>query len=296
MKKLLQWEQLEFSDLLEIFFSVWNYQVFSVDGNGVSFGKIVAGIVLFVLGTLLSRKIATRIERRFLTRLDIDTSLRYNLRALIFYLLLIFVALFVLRLLNIPLTVFAVVGGALAIGVGFGSQNIVNNFISGLILMVERPIRVGDYIEINDLAGTVEQIGARSTRVKSSSNTQIIVPNSAFLEKNIVNWTLSDNLVRSKLSLDVAYGTSVEPVLETLRSVAVDHPNVVKYPLPVAVLTDFGSNGLRFDLFYWAHMDGTKLLMVIASEIRAEIYSRFNKQDVVLGTAKPTLVYVTNNT
>lgn len=291
MKKLIRWQELELMDLWDIFLNIWNYQVFAVDGNGVSFGKIVAGIVLLVGGAILSRNVANRIERRFLVRMDIDASLRYNLRAIIFYFLLIFVALFVLRLLNIPLTVFAVVGGALAIGIGFGSQNIVNNFISGLILMVERPIRVGDFIEINDLAGTVEQIGARSTRVKSSSNTQIIVPNSAFLEKNIINWTLSDNLVRYKISIDVAYGSAIEKVMTVLKGAAIDNAGVARYPVPVVVLADFTEKGMKFDLFYWSHMDGSKMQIVIASEIRTEICARFKKEGLIISHSQRATVF-----
>src|SRR5690606_18317118 len=108
-----------------------------------------------------------------------------------------------LRMANVPLTVFTVVGGALAIGVGFGSQNIINNFVSGLILLLERPIRAGDFIEIGGTIGTVEKIGARSTLLLTPSNMHLIVPNSFFLEKEVLNWTLSDNVVRTEITLGV---------------------------------------------------------------------------------------------
>ena len=105
-------------------------------------------------------------------------------------------AVFALWVSEIPLTVFALAGGAIAIGVGFGSQNVVNNFISGLILLAERPIKVGDLIQVGDTFGEVETIGARSTKIKTFDNFHIIVPNGVFLEQNLINWTHSDNLVR----------------------------------------------------------------------------------------------------
>ncbi len=292
---ILAYERAEAMEVWGLFLSVWNYNVFAVDGNGVSFGKIVAGIILFIFGIALARKISGRIEKRFLMRMDIDASVRYNLRSIILYLLVIFNALFVMRLLNIPLTVFAVAGGALAIGIGFGSQNIVNNFISGLIIMVERPVRVGDVIEIGDLSGTVEQIGARSTRVKTALNTRIIVPNSTFLEKNIVNWTLGDKIVRCKVSLDVSYNNKIQQVIKVLTEIALEDADVVKHPVPMVVVSDFSENAIKFDVFYWAQVGGSRTLVEIASDIRIAVHGRFEKEQLSLAypkKASPTQIQV----
>ena len=124
-----------------------------------------------------------------------------------FYFLLTVAFLTALRMVQIPLTAFAFVGGALAIGVGFGSQNIVNNFISGIILLVERPIKRSDLVDVGGIFGNVEQIGLRSTRIRTGDNVHIIVPNASFLESNVVNWTHSDPKVRVSVSVGVAYGS-----------------------------------------------------------------------------------------
>ena len=122
-----------------------------------------------------------------------------------------------LDLLNVPLTAFAFVSGAIAIGVGFGAQNIINNFISGWILIWERPIRINDFIEIGDTTGTVEQINTRSTRIRRTDGVHLLVPNSQLLENTVVNWTLLDRMLRCVVRVGVAYGSDVDKVKEILE-------------------------------------------------------------------------------
>ena len=131
-----------------------------------------------------------------------------------FYLLVTICGFLTLDMLSIPLTVFTFLGGAAAIAVGFGSQNILNNFISGLIILGEQPIRIGDLVEIDGLHANIEHIGPRSTRVRTGSNLEIIVPNSRFLENNVTNWTLSNNEIRVCVSVGVSYGSPVDQVLK----------------------------------------------------------------------------------
>ncbi|MEK6554456.1 MAG: mechanosensitive ion channel domain-containing protein, partial [Bdellovibrionota bacterium] len=193
--------------------NVWRFEVFAVDGQGITVGKIIFGLFLLTLGYFVSRFLSRSIRHRFLSRLQIDPSLLYTWETLLFYVIYLAVCLFVLQLLSIPITVFAVLGGAVAIGLGFGSQNLISNFISGLIVMVERPVRVGDLIELEGSTGRIEQIGTRCTIIRTIENKQIIVPNSKFLDVSFVNWTLTDNLVSSKVSVGVAYSSNVKQVI-----------------------------------------------------------------------------------
>ena len=151
-----------------------------------------------------------------------------------------------LELVNVPVTVFTFLGGAVAIGVGFGSQNILNNFISGLILLAEQPIRVGDLVDIGGLCGNVEKIGARSTRVKTGANLEIIVPNSKFLEDNVTNWTLSDTRMRTVVKVGVAYGSPTEDVAEILKQAVDQCPHALTEPEPIILFNDFGDNCTEF--------------------------------------------------
>ena len=176
----------------------WNYHLTASEREPITPGKIVSAIAIFLIGYALARVSSRLLGKRVFPRLRLESGAAHAFQALTFYFLLLVAFLTALRMVQIPLTAFAVLGGALAIGVGFGSQTVVNNFISGLILLAERPIRLGDLIEVEAVYGTVERIGLRSTRVRTGDNVHIIVPNAAFLESKVVNWTHMDPKVRSR--------------------------------------------------------------------------------------------------
>jgi potassium efflux system protein len=273
----------------------WDTELIVVDDRSVTTGKVVSAFVLFVLGFIASR-FASRFLRRLLARTSVDVGAALAFEGLSFYLLLTLFFLLALRTVGIPLTAFTVLGGGVAIGVGFGSQNVINNFISGLILMIERPIKVGDIVEVDGTFGQVEQIGARSTRVKTFDNIHIIVPNSAFLEKNVVNWTLSDNLVRTHVDVGVAYGSPTRDVDRLIHRALADHGKVLNQPDPIVLFTEFGDNALNFRAVFWLHM---RLMMdrrKIESDVRfridrlfreAGIAIAFPQRDVHLDTTSP---------
>jgi small-conductance mechanosensitive channel len=187
-----------------------------------------------------------------------------------------------LEIVNVPLTVFAFLGGAVAIGVGFGSQNLINNFISGLILLVERPIRIGDLVNVDGIDANVEHIGARSTRVRTGTNLEILVPNSKFLENNVANWTFTDSRTRTSVSIGVAYGSPVREVMEILERVIRRHEAALSTPEPIVLFQDFADSALVFEVHFWINMrrmmDGAK----IRSEVRVAIDDAFRQAGIVI--------------
>jgi small-conductance mechanosensitive channel len=226
----------------------------------------------------------------------LDPGVTSALQTIAFYTLLVTFSLFSLQLISIPLTVFAFLGGAVAIGVGFGSQNILNNFISGLILLAERPIRVGDLVEIDGLHGNVENIGARSTRVRTGANLEIIVPNSTFLENNVTNLTLSDTRIRTMVSVGVAYGSPTRDVDRLLREAVASRPDIHLEPEPIVLFKEFGDNSLLFEIHFWINARTIMQAQKIESEVRhtiddlcrqAEITIAFPQRDVHLDTVRP---------
>lgn len=288
-------------EILKSLLEIWNLQLTVVDAQPITLGKLILGLLIFTLGYLLLKKIRRQIDKRLLGHLDIEDSLRHSFSTAIFYVLVVILALFTLRLLNVPITVFTVLGGALAIGVGFGSQNVVNNFISGLVLLLERPVRVDDYIEMEGLAGVVERIGGRATIVRAAENTYHIVPNSFFLEKSVMNWTLSDDVIRASVSVGVAYGSPVRQVEELLYQAVKNHPKVLKDPEPIVLFSNFGDNSLEFEVLYWAHVRTLIQRRKISSEIRfsiddlfraADIVIAFPQRDIHLDTLKPLQIEV----
>jgi small-conductance mechanosensitive channel len=206
---------------------------------------------------------------------------------------------FALITVKIPLTVFAFMGGALAIVVGFGAQNLINNFISGLILLLEQPIKTEDIIEIDGMTGTVVSIGARCSQVKRFDGIDILVPNSEFLQKNVVNWTLSDSLLRLTIKFGVAYGSPTRNVSQIVRHVLEEHGKILKNPAPVVLFDDFGDSALIFIVNFWVNVDPELNNRIIASDFRhmltkrlaeAGIVIAFPQRDVHLDTETPLKV------
>ena len=187
-----------------------------------------------------------------------------------------------LELMNVPLTAFAFISGAVAIGFGFGAQNIINNFISGWILMWERPIRIGDFLEIGDTQGTVESINTRSTHFRRVDGVHMLIPNSYLLENILVNWTLVDRLTRTTVRVGIAYGSPVRKAAELIEQTANEHPDVLNDPAAAVLFEDFGESALIFDLNIWVYATAEKSLRKIRSDIRYRIDDLFHENDIVM--------------
>ena len=246
----------EAAEVFEIIGRVWN--IVLINGADrkplITVGTLCGGLVLLGLGYIAAGMISRWVASKLLARLGLNRSAVSPVQSLTFYVLLATFTMLSLNVLNVPLTVFSFLGGALAIGAGFGSQNIVNNFISGMILLAERPIRVGDVIQLDDLSGSVTQIGARSTKITTVSNHEIIVPNSKLLETSVVNWTLTDDTVCCTVTVGAAYGSPTREVQRLLLQAATEHPGVLKEPGPTVLFTDFGADSLLFELRFWVHL------------------------------------------
>jgi small-conductance mechanosensitive channel len=159
---------------------------------------------------------------------------------------------FVLENTGIHLAALAVFAGAVGVGVGFGLQNIASNFISGLVILAERPIAIGDRVEVAGIAGQVEHIRARSTIIRTNDNIMIIVPNTRFIDSPVTNWTYGDRRVRFRIPVGVAYGSDVDKVRDALLSVANENPVTLKDPAPSVFLEQFGENSIDFKLMVWS--------------------------------------------
>ena len=266
--------------VLNLITSIWRYPILTYDGNNITFGTLTTGIVFFVIGIKLSRKLTDKVSKNVIKKLIPERGAQATIETFTFYFFVIFFTLFAMKMANVPLTIFTVVGGALAIGIGFGSQNIVNNFISGLVLMVERPVKVGDFIEVDGILGQIEIIGMRSTTISVLGNRHIIVPNSTFLEKPVKNWTHSDRLIRISVEVGVAYGSPTEKVAEILKMVTTDHPRTSKKEDVMVLFKNFGESSLDFEVIFWIDIRDLNDSRVIESDIRFAIDLVFRKQGI----------------
>ena len=247
----------------------------------LSVGQLVLTPLLFVTGYVIARLIGRLIVKR-MTKANLNPDLIHLFQRVYFIFVLTILAFALLELLNVPLTAFAFVSGAVAIGIGFGAQNIINNFISGWILMWEKPIRIGDFLEVGNAKGTVEAINTRSTRIKRIDGVHMLIPNSQLLENTVVNWTLVDKLTRTSVRVGVAYGSPVQQVKSLLLEAVGAIGEILDEPKPVVVFDDFGESSLDFEILFWALAAGEKELRSIRSDLRFEIDRLFRDNDITI--------------
>ncbi len=189
---------------------------------------------------------------RLLAQSGLDRSLQYAIAQVVSNIVLVVGIVIVLENTGIHLAALAVFAGAVGVGVGFGLQNIASNFISGLVILAERPITIGDRVEVAGITGQVEHIRARSTVIRTNDNIMMIVPNTKFIDSPVTNWTYGDRRVRFRIPVGVAYGSDVNKVREALIAVAHENPHTLKEPAPSVFLEQFGENSIDFKLVVWS--------------------------------------------
>ncbi len=262
---------------------IWSYEIIELDDNtALTVDKLVIGLFLLAVAFNLSRWLASLLSARVLPRFGLNTHAASAFKTILFYILLLTFALTALRIIEVPLTIFAVLGGAVAIGIGFGSQTIASNFMSGLILLAERPVRVGDFIDVNGVVGTVQQIGARSTRIKTPTNIEMILPNSTLLDNNLVNWTLTDQVVWLAVEVGIAYGSPTREASKLIMKAAEEHGRVLNTPPPRVLFDSFGDNSLNFRLFFAINMNQPSDRLSIPSDLRYRIDNLFRDADITI--------------
>jgi len=247
----------------------------------ITVGQVIGVVLTVLLGSLFVIWASRALSRYLAKRMQSQDLVHMLSRALLIlgFVILIFM---VLDLLQVPLTAFAFISGAIAIGVGFGAQNLINNFISGWILMWERPIKIGDFLELGEVSGTVEAINTRSTRIRRLEGIYLVIPNSHLLENTLTNWTLTDRVVRTSVTVGVAYGSDVELVTRLMEKAADEHASILKEPARAVLFEDFGDSALIFELMIWVKLGGERGLRAIRSDLRYTIDAYFRQQNVVI--------------
>ncbi|MDZ7639752.1 MAG: mechanosensitive ion channel [Bryobacterales bacterium] len=227
-------------------------------------------VVLFLAVLVVAaRTVDSVLRTRILVRTAMDAGQRYALARVASYSVFVVGLVVGLQSIGLNLNTLTVFGGALGIGIGFGLQNLTNNFVSGLILLAERPVKVGDRVEVDGLNGDVVRIGARSTWVRTNDNVVIIIPNSDFTENRVTNWTAHERRVRFSVPVGVSYSSDPEQVREILMKAAVDHPDVLTAPAPDVVFVGFGDSSLDFELRVW-----TETKVQVPKILRSDLYFR----------------------
>lgn len=300
-------------NLRDVGSGIWHYEisaaqdVIDIDGRkiniqrSITVAKLMTALMILLFGYWLATKLAFLAARIAMKRFGTDASWarigrRWFLFVTVFILLLVS-----LTVVHIPLTVFAFMGGAVAIGAGFGMQNLLKNLISGLMLLLERPFRPGDLVEVGDIRGRITDIGVRSSHIRDNNGIETLIPNSTFIEEKVTNWTLSSQAVRIAVKVGVAYGAPEQEVTDLLLQAAERHGLVLNSPAPRVLFEDFGDNALLFGLYVWIELKPDVDWRIIASDLRYIINKSFAakgisiafpQRDVHLDIARPFEVRV----
>jgi small-conductance mechanosensitive channel len=256
-----------------------SFTLVKIGSMQLSLWSLIYLIVLIFLLLYLSGKLRTFVADRVLARRNIDVGVRQAMASILRYIVIAVGFIIILQTAGIDLTALNVLAGAVGIGIGFGLQNIVNNFISGLIILFERPIKVGDRIEVGNVEGDVVLIKGRSTTVVTNDNIAIIVPNSSFITENVVNWSHTGRTVRFKVPVSVAYHSDVRLVEKLLLEVAAENPDVLDKPAPGVRFMEFGDSGLLFELRVWSSTLIQKKGVLISS-LNFGIIEKFRKHRI----------------
>jgi len=258
-----------------------NITIASIADQPITIGDILLVPTFLIVGFLLTKWLVKIITRR-LTSKNTDPNVIHLLQRVFYVVALTIIVITTLDVINVPITAFAFLSGAIAIGFGFGAQNIINNFISGWILMWERPIRIGDFLEVGTAKGVVETINTRSTRIRRNDGVHMLIPNSQLLENTVTNWTLIDGNARSSVSVGVAYGSDVLLVKKLIQQVLDEHEAILATPQSTVLFDDFADSSLVFNAIFWVCAESETRLRQVRSDIRFRIYEVFEQHDVVI--------------
>ena len=269
---------MELSQIINNIKSLLNFTLFELNQTPVTVSSVAMFILMMVAFFILSRILNRLIIRSLLIRLGIEESTRFVMLRVNHYLIMILGAIISFQFIGINLSGLAVIFGLLSVGIGFGLQNVTSNFIAGLILLIERPIKIGDRVAVGETEGDVIEINIRSTTIRTLNNISIIVPNSEFVSSNVINWSHGDQKIRVEVDVGVSYNSDVDLVLRCLREVAEENPEVLKTPQPDVLLREFGDSSWNMRLRVW--IPDPKRHHIVRSELNIAIVRKFRKNRV----------------
>ncbi|MFZ3265279.1 MAG: mechanosensitive ion channel domain-containing protein [Terriglobales bacterium] len=253
--------------------------LFSLGGLPITFFFLVKAAIFLVVLILASHFTMLLLQKKVLTHVPLAVGEQYAVARVISYLVFMLGLIVGLQSLGLNLSSLVVVGGALGIGVGLGLQAIVSNFVAGLILLVEQPIKLGDRIEVGSTYGDVVRLRGRSTWIRTNDNVVIIVPNSEFINQRVTNWTANDRQVRISLPVGVSYDSDPKVVREVLLAVARSHPDVLAEPSPEVIFVELGDSSLNFELRVWT-IEQVQTPARLKSDLYFAIFETFRKEAI----------------
>lgn len=257
---------------------VFTSTLFQIGDNPVSLRSLIELIISFIIVLIISQGFTTFLKERLLLKLGIDEGNREAISVIIRYLIVAFGVVISIQGIGFNLASFAVVAGGLGVGIGFGIQDLTTNFVSGLTLLLDRPVKVGDFVELEGLMGIVKKISIRSTIIKTNDDSSVIVPNSKMISNKIVNWSYQNPLLCLRISIEVSENSDPLLVTETLLQIAYSEAGVLSEPNPKVFFVEFGDDCFKFELLVWTDRPTDR--EVIKSSLNFAIEYNFRQQGI----------------
>ncbi|MDH3445889.1 MAG: mechanosensitive ion channel [Deltaproteobacteria bacterium] len=266
------------SEVFTAFEHVLRFKLFEINQTPITASSLLVFCLFLAAFAIFSRVLQRLFAAQLFSRMTVDAGTQYTLNRIVHYAIMIIGSLVAFQFVGIDLTGLAVVFGFLSVGIGFGLQNITSNFVAGLILLFERPIKVGDRVTVADKEGDVVEIKIRSTTIRTLNNIAVIVPNSEFVSATVFNWSYGDQKVRLDIDVGVSYGSDLQTVLQSLRDVADEHAEVLENPAPEVLHMGFGDSAWNMRLRAWIAQPQRH--PQIRSELNCAIVERFRRNGV----------------
>lgn len=269
---------------LELFYGV------TIGPVTISLGNILTAVVVLVIGIGITRLLSGGLNSRLETQAGIDPGVRNSMVTGLTYAGYLLAIVAGVGVVGLDLSNLAIIAGALSVGIGFGLQNIVNNFVSGLILLIERPVKVGDWVVVGSREGYVRRINVRSTEIETFPRASVIIPNSELISQSVMNWTHRNRLGRVDIQLSLSYAADLDKAREVLLKCLTDHPDILSMPVPLVIFRDFGAGTLQFALR--GHIADVEKRHVIESDLRFAIHKALKDSGVGLPYGGPNTLHL----
>jgi len=266
------------SEIPDMIGGIFQYKLFEINQTPITLSSVLMFVFLIAAFFFFSRLLNRGLERKIFPRFQLDQGMQHTFSRITHYVIMLAGTLVAFQFMGIDLSGLTMIFGLLSVGIGFGLQNVASNFVAGLILLFERPIRVGDRVTVGDTEGDVMAINMRATHIRSLDNITIIVPNSEFISSEVINWSHGDPKIRLDVEVGVSYNSDLDVVVKALREVALEHSEVLDTPVPEVLLRGFGDSSWNMSLRAWIR--NPKGHHVIRSEINASIVHRFREYNI----------------
>jgi small-conductance mechanosensitive channel len=293
---------MEFSSVIEQLNNIFQYHLFQINQTWITPASLILFTLMIVVFYISSRILQKIVIKNVFPRFQIDDGTKYNLLRVSHYLIMIMGVVVAFQFVGINLSGLAVIFGLLSVGIGFGLQNITSNFVSGLILLFERPIKIGDRVTVGDIEGDITAINMRSTTVRTLNNITIIVPNTEFISSRVINWSHGDPKIRLDVEVGVSYNSDLEAVIRSLEEVAQESSDILKEPKSEVIFANFGDSSWNMQLRIW--LKNPYEYQRVRSRINCAIVRKFREnkveipfpqRDLHLRSSSPVSIIEKNN-